>query len=53
MSDHQSNRARFLPADIVLTPQEIAELGLEEVSSDAGPSFEEIAVARNRRPDHG
>jgi hypothetical protein len=53
MSGHQLNQDALLPDDIVLTAQDITELGVEEAPSDAGPSFEEIAVARRRRIDHG
>ena len=37
--------------DIILTSQDIEELGLEEAPEGAGPSWEDIA--RSRRPGHG
>lgn len=57
MSDHAPDMPSpedvFLPGDLVLTDAEIIELGLEEAPADAGPSNEEIAAARQGRPDHG
>ena len=46
-------KSEMLPYDIVLTARNLTELGLEEAPPDAGPSFEEIAIARSRRLDHG
>lgn len=34
----------LLPNDIVLTAEDINQLGIEEAPTDTGPSFEEIAT---------
>ena len=52
-TDIPSPEDMVLPDDIVLTDAEIIEIGLEEAPADAGPSNEEIAAARQGRPDHG
>ena len=44
---------RPLPDEIMLTAEEIAELGIDEAPEDLGPSIEESLTTKNGRPDHG
>jgi hypothetical protein len=48
-----TNTNTLLPADIVLTADDIVEFGIEEAPDDAGPSFEEMAVTQGGRFGHG
>lgn len=44
---------RPLPDEIMLTAEEIAELGIDEAPEDLGPSLEKSLTTKNGRPDHG
>ena len=43
----------MLDGDIVLTDDDIAELGLEEAPADIGPSWQEIMARREKEVGHG
>jgi len=44
---------RLLDGDVVLTADDIIDLGLEEAPENSGPSWQEIADAKSRGRDHG
>jgi hypothetical protein len=44
---------RALPSDVILTADDIRDLGLEEAPDDLGASWEEIIDRRNRSVGHG
>jgi hypothetical protein len=48
-----TNGSRLLDGDAPLTEADLAELGLEEVPADAGPSWEEISGAQRGGPGYG
>lgn len=45
--------SRLLDGDAPLTEADLAELSLEEVPANAGPSWEEITDAQHGGPGHG
>jgi hypothetical protein len=53
MISHQANLDALLSGDIVLTAQDIIELGLDVAPDDIGPSVEEAAVGQHGGRNHG
>ena len=49
MNSNGMTNQKLIPGDIILSAQEIAELGLEEAPTEIGPSNEEATVASEKR----